>query len=179
MPQSTWKAEPAYPAGNTMGQAPPGLYQPPGTKKTYITDPVLAPQPPAMQQKVGDAGARRPPLGSGEPHGRVCPGTLPERRCGRVNGACGGSGHVCLHTASYKLEIEELSCGLKGDFCGGLETPSAPKGETAMCRGAVSPRGREGGFVPLTRWHPRSSLVDPPCSIAAHGPALPSPPKIK
>ncbi|XP_075274204.1 lipoma-preferred partner [Opisthocomus hoazin] len=53
MPQSTWKAEPAYPAGNTMGQAPPGLYQPPGTKKTYITDPVLAPQPPAMQQKSG------------------------------------------------------------------------------------------------------------------------------
>ncbi|NWW45568.1 LPP protein, partial [Pedionomus torquatus] len=53
VPQSTWKAEPAYPAGNTMGQAPPGLYQPPGTKKTYITDPVLAPQPPVLQQKSG------------------------------------------------------------------------------------------------------------------------------
>ncbi|NXS42303.1 LPP protein, partial [Balaeniceps rex] len=53
VPQSTWKAEPAYPASNTVGQAPPGLYQPPGTKKTYITDPVLAPQPPAMQQKSG------------------------------------------------------------------------------------------------------------------------------
>ncbi|NXN42510.1 LPP protein, partial [Rhinoptilus africanus] len=53
VPQSTWKAEPAYPAGNTVGQAPPGLYQPPGTKKTYITDPVLAPQPPALQQKSG------------------------------------------------------------------------------------------------------------------------------
>ncbi|NXP08191.1 LPP protein, partial [Thinocorus orbignyianus] len=52
-PQSTWKAEPAYPASNTMGQAPPGLYQPPGTKKTYITDPVLAPQPPVLQQKSG------------------------------------------------------------------------------------------------------------------------------
>uniref|UniRef100_A0A663N0X5 LIM domain containing preferred translocation partner in lipoma n=1 Tax=Athene cunicularia TaxID=194338 RepID=A0A663N0X5_ATHCN len=56
VPQSSWKAEPAYPASNTMGQAPPGLYQPPSTKKTYITDPVLAPQPPALQQKVGDSG---------------------------------------------------------------------------------------------------------------------------
>lgn len=53
VPQSSWKAEPAYPASNAMGQAPPGLYQPPGTKKTYITDPVLAPQPPALQQKSG------------------------------------------------------------------------------------------------------------------------------
>ncbi|NXD38363.1 LPP protein, partial [Copsychus sechellarum] len=53
VPQSSWKAEPAYPASNAMGQAPPGLYQPPGTKKTYITDPVLAPQPPALQQKGG------------------------------------------------------------------------------------------------------------------------------
>ncbi|NXY19236.1 LPP protein, partial [Atrichornis clamosus] len=53
MPQSSWKAEPAYPASNAMGQAPSGLYQPPGTKKTYITDPVLAPQPPALQQKSG------------------------------------------------------------------------------------------------------------------------------
>lgn len=53
MPQSTWKVEPAYPASNTVGQAPPGLYQPPGTKKTYITDPGMAPQP--LQQKVGDA----------------------------------------------------------------------------------------------------------------------------
>lgn len=56
VPQSSWKAEPAYPASNAMGQAPPGLYQPPGTKKTYITDPVLAPQPPTLQQKVRDAG---------------------------------------------------------------------------------------------------------------------------
>ncbi|NXR49232.1 LPP protein, partial [Hippolais icterina] len=53
MPQSSWKAEPAYPASNAMGQAAPGLYQPPGAKKTYITDPVLAPQPPALQQKSG------------------------------------------------------------------------------------------------------------------------------
>ncbi|NWS55869.1 LPP protein, partial [Chunga burmeisteri] len=53
IPQSSWKAEPAYPASNTVGQAPPGLYQPPGTKKTYITDPVLAAQPPALQQKSG------------------------------------------------------------------------------------------------------------------------------
>ncbi|NXL63857.1 LPP protein, partial [Chordeiles acutipennis] len=53
VPQSSWKAEPAYPASNTVGQAPPGLYQPPGTKKTYITDPVLAPQPPTLQQKSG------------------------------------------------------------------------------------------------------------------------------
>uniref|UniRef100_A0A8C3ML60 Uncharacterized protein n=1 Tax=Geospiza parvula TaxID=87175 RepID=A0A8C3ML60_GEOPR len=53
VPQSSWKAEPAYPASNAMGQAPPALYQPPGTKKTYITDPVLAPQPPALQQKSG------------------------------------------------------------------------------------------------------------------------------
>ncbi|NXQ52202.1 LPP protein, partial [Anthoscopus minutus] len=53
VPQSSWKAEPAYPASNAMGQAPPGLYQPPGTKKTYITDPVLAPQPPPLQQKSG------------------------------------------------------------------------------------------------------------------------------
>ncbi|NXT71860.1 LPP protein, partial [Chaetops frenatus] len=53
VPQSSWKAEPAYPASNAMGQAPPGLYQPPGMKKTYITDPVLAPQPPALQQKSG------------------------------------------------------------------------------------------------------------------------------
>ncbi|NXC11928.1 LPP protein, partial [Corythaeola cristata] len=53
VPQSTWKAEPAYPTGNTVGQAPPGLYQPPGAKKTYITDPVLAPQPSALQQKSG------------------------------------------------------------------------------------------------------------------------------
>ncbi|NXL31441.1 LPP protein, partial [Glaucidium brasilianum] len=53
VPQSSWKAEPAYPASNTMGSAPPGLYQPPSTKKTYITDPVLAPQPPALQQKSG------------------------------------------------------------------------------------------------------------------------------
>ncbi|NXB77347.1 LPP protein, partial [Donacobius atricapilla] len=51
VPQSSWKAEPAYPASSAMGQA--GLYQPPGTKKTYITDPVLAPQPPALQQKSG------------------------------------------------------------------------------------------------------------------------------
>ncbi|EOA94267.1 Lipoma-preferred partner-like protein, partial [Anas platyrhynchos] len=51
MPQSTWKVEPAYPASNTVGQAPPGLYQPPGTKKTYITDPGMAPQP--LQQKSG------------------------------------------------------------------------------------------------------------------------------
>ncbi|KAK2530950.1 Lpp [Columba livia] len=53
VPQSTWKVEPAYPTSNTVGQAPPGLYQPSGTKKTYITDPVLAPQPPTMQQKSG------------------------------------------------------------------------------------------------------------------------------
>ncbi|NXK03741.1 LPP protein, partial [Herpetotheres cachinnans] len=53
VPQSSWKAEPVYPASNTVGQAPPGLYQPPGTKKTYITDPVLAPQPPALHQKSG------------------------------------------------------------------------------------------------------------------------------
>ncbi|NXJ73580.1 LPP protein, partial [Trogon melanurus] len=53
VPQSSWKSEPAYPASNTVGQAPPGLYQPAGTKKTYITDPVLAPQPPALQQKSG------------------------------------------------------------------------------------------------------------------------------
>ncbi|NXM11402.1 LPP protein, partial [Ploceus nigricollis] len=53
MPQSSWKAEPAYAASNAMGQAPPGLYQPPGTKKTYITDPVLASQPPTLQQKSG------------------------------------------------------------------------------------------------------------------------------
>ncbi|XP_063264861.1 lipoma-preferred partner [Prinia subflava] len=53
VPQSSWKAEPAYPASNAMGQAAPGLYQPPGTKKTYITDPVLAAQPPALQQKSG------------------------------------------------------------------------------------------------------------------------------
>ncbi|XP_064241691.1 lipoma-preferred partner [Passer domesticus] len=57
VPQSSWKAEPAYPASNAMGQAPPGLYQPQGTKKTYITDPVLAPQPPAMQQKSGYPGS--------------------------------------------------------------------------------------------------------------------------
>nr|XP_013814520.1 PREDICTED: lipoma-preferred partner [Apteryx mantelli mantelli] len=50
MPQNTWKPEPAYPASNTIGQTPPALYQPPGTKKTYITDPVLAPQPPALQK---------------------------------------------------------------------------------------------------------------------------------
>ncbi|XP_068809970.1 lipoma-preferred partner isoform X2 [Struthio camelus] len=50
VPQNTWKPEPAYPASNTIGQTPPGLYQPPGTKKTYITDPVLAPQPPALQK---------------------------------------------------------------------------------------------------------------------------------
>ncbi|NXM51875.1 LPP protein, partial [Illadopsis cleaveri] len=53
MPQSSWKAEPAYPASNAMGQAAPGLYQPQGTKKTYITDPVLAPQQPTLQQKSG------------------------------------------------------------------------------------------------------------------------------
>ncbi|NWR04883.1 LPP protein, partial [Paradoxornis webbianus] len=53
VPQSSWKAEQAYPASNAMGQAAPGLYQPPGTKKTYITDPVLAPQQPALQQKSG------------------------------------------------------------------------------------------------------------------------------
>ncbi|NXR35380.1 LPP protein, partial [Zosterops hypoxanthus] len=53
VPQSSWKAEPAYPASNAMGQAAPGLYQPPATKKTYITDPVLAPQQPALQQKSG------------------------------------------------------------------------------------------------------------------------------
>ncbi|NWV46117.1 LPP protein, partial [Daphoenositta chrysoptera] len=53
VPQSSWKAEPAYPSSNAMGQAPPGLYQPPGAKKTYITDPVVAPQPPALQQKSG------------------------------------------------------------------------------------------------------------------------------
>uniref|UniRef100_A0A803XN49 LIM domain containing preferred translocation partner in lipoma n=1 Tax=Meleagris gallopavo TaxID=9103 RepID=A0A803XN49_MELGA len=60
MPQSSWKVEPAYPSSNTVGQAPPGLYQPPGTKKTYITDPVLAPQP--LQQKVGDVSAHWSPL---------------------------------------------------------------------------------------------------------------------
>ncbi|NXI88249.1 LPP protein, partial [Rhipidura dahli] len=53
VPQGSWKAEPAYPASNAVGQAPPGLYQPPSTKKTYITDPVMAPQPPALQQKSG------------------------------------------------------------------------------------------------------------------------------
>ncbi|NXH13484.1 LPP protein, partial [Bucco capensis] len=57
MPQSSWKAEPAYPASNTVSQAPPGLYQPPSTKKTYITDPVLAPQPPVLQQKSGYPGS--------------------------------------------------------------------------------------------------------------------------
>ncbi|NXA51105.1 LPP protein, partial [Nothocercus julius] len=50
VPQSAWKPEPAYPAGNAMGQPPPALYQPPGPKKTYITDPVLAPQPPALHK---------------------------------------------------------------------------------------------------------------------------------
>lgn len=64
VPQSSWKAEPAYPASNTVGQAPSGLYQPPGTKKTYITDPVLAPQPPALQQKV--RGHRQSPASLGE-----------------------------------------------------------------------------------------------------------------
>ncbi|NWU96777.1 LPP protein, partial [Upupa epops] len=53
MPQSSWKVEPTYPAATTAGQGPPGLYQTPGTKKTYITDPVLAPQPPALQHKSG------------------------------------------------------------------------------------------------------------------------------
>ncbi|NXX49204.1 LPP protein, partial [Tricholaema leucomelas] len=57
VPQSSWKAEPAYPATNAMGQAPPGLYQPSGMKKTYITEPVLAPQPPSLQQKSGYPGA--------------------------------------------------------------------------------------------------------------------------
>ncbi|KAM8805122.1 lipoma-preferred partner isoform 1-T1 [Eudromia elegans] len=49
-PQNAWKAEPAYPAGSSMGQPPPALYQPPGPKKTYITDPVLAPQQPALHK---------------------------------------------------------------------------------------------------------------------------------
>ncbi|NXN96459.1 LPP protein, partial [Rhinopomastus cyanomelas] len=53
MPQSSWKVEPAYPAANAAGQGPPGLYQQPGTKKTYITDPVLAPQPSTLQHKSG------------------------------------------------------------------------------------------------------------------------------
>ncbi|KAM9126719.1 lipoma-preferred partner isoform 2-T9 [Pangshura tecta] len=53
VPQNTWKPEPAYPTANTMAQNPPGPYQPPSAKKTYITDPVLAPPPPAMQPKSG------------------------------------------------------------------------------------------------------------------------------
>ncbi|XP_019359017.1 PREDICTED: lipoma-preferred partner [Gavialis gangeticus] len=56
-PQNTWKPEPAYPAANTMAQTPAGMYQPPGTKKTYITDPVLAPQPPPLQAKGGYPGS--------------------------------------------------------------------------------------------------------------------------
>ncbi|CAM5164086.1 unnamed protein product [Natator depressus] len=53
VPQNTWKPEPAYPTANTMAQNPAGPYQPPSTKKTYITDPVLAPPPPPMQPKSG------------------------------------------------------------------------------------------------------------------------------
>lgn len=84
MPQSTWKVEPAYPASNTVGQAPPGLYQPPGTKKTYITDPGMAPQP--LQQKVGDSRAHRLRWGSAEGSG-----TLTQRQHVGLNGS------ACTH----------------------------------------------------------------------------------
>ncbi|MBN3288909.1 LPP protein, partial [Polyodon spathula] len=56
--QNTWRPEPAYPTSATSG---PG-YQPPGPRKTYITDPppAMAPAPmaqygaaPGMQQKGG------------------------------------------------------------------------------------------------------------------------------
>lgn len=97
VPQSSWKAEPAYPASNAMGQAPPGLYQPAGTKKTYITDPVMASQPPALQQKVGDVGGHRH---SWESH-------MTERGLGQslkggggLSGAIRGVGQVSLHMAS-------------------------------------------------------------------------------
>lgn len=91
-PQSSWKAEPAaYPAGNAMGQAPPGLYQPSGMKKTYITEPVLAPQPPSLQQKVGDVHSLAP-TGSRGAHSRTCPGTLCKRRWWELSTACQGRG---------------------------------------------------------------------------------------
>uniref|UniRef100_A0A8D0H356 LIM domain containing preferred translocation partner in lipoma n=1 Tax=Sphenodon punctatus TaxID=8508 RepID=A0A8D0H356_SPHPU len=50
-PQNTWKPEPAYPNPGITAQNPAGLYQP--SKKTYITDPVSASQPPSLQPKSG------------------------------------------------------------------------------------------------------------------------------
>ncbi|KAM4693909.1 lipoma-preferred partner isoform 2-T7 [Discoglossus pictus] len=49
-----WKPEPAYTSVPAVGQQPAGVYQPPSSKKTYITDPQYAPPPPPQppQQKA-------------------------------------------------------------------------------------------------------------------------------
>ncbi|MEE6508488.1 hypothetical protein FKM82_021323 [Ascaphus truei] len=46
--QGGWKPEPAYTSAPAMGQQPAGLYPPPNTKKTYITDPPYSPAPPSQ-----------------------------------------------------------------------------------------------------------------------------------
>ncbi|XP_044525444.1 lipoma-preferred partner [Gracilinanus agilis] len=52
--QNPWKPEPAYAPPPQAGPPnPAGLYQPPEPKKTYITDPVLAPQNPGPPQPKG------------------------------------------------------------------------------------------------------------------------------
>ncbi|XP_078524298.1 lipoma-preferred partner [Lissotriton helveticus] len=54
-PQPTWKQEPPHPSAvPSMGQIPAGSYISANSKKTYITDPLPAPQaPPAAQQAKG------------------------------------------------------------------------------------------------------------------------------
>lgn len=50
---NTWKREQGYNAPPVVGhQNPAGMYAVPGSKKTYITDPVSAPCAPPLQPKV-------------------------------------------------------------------------------------------------------------------------------
>ncbi|XP_038605470.1 LOW QUALITY PROTEIN: lipoma-preferred partner [Tachyglossus aculeatus] len=51
--QNTWKPEPTYAPPVAPPQNPAGMYQPPGAKKTYITDPGLATQASTLQPKSG------------------------------------------------------------------------------------------------------------------------------
>ncbi|XP_074046762.1 lipoma-preferred partner isoform X2 [Macrotis lagotis] len=51
--QNPGKVEPSYAPPLAGPQTPAGMYQPPESKKTYITDSLLAPQVPAPQQPKG------------------------------------------------------------------------------------------------------------------------------
>ncbi|XP_047419140.1 lipoma-preferred partner isoform X1 [Sciurus carolinensis] len=58
---NTWKREQGYTPPVVGNQSPAGMYPVPGSKKTYITDPVPAPSAPPLQPKGGHAGPMGPP----------------------------------------------------------------------------------------------------------------------